>query len=168
MRVIPWRSSSRPLAAALFVLLLAVYAATLLPGVGYHPDTARFQFVPRVLGIPHQTGFPTYLVLNRLFVALLPLGSVAWRANLLSAVFPALAGVVLLRLVLEIGDRGVRAAPAFAAALAFGLTRTLWSQSVVAEVYTLNLLFTALVLLFFLRWARSGRCRDFALATALY
>jgi transmembrane protein TMEM260 (protein O-mannosyltransferase) len=158
----------RALAPALFVLLLAVYTATLLPGVGYQADTARFQFVPRVLGIPHQTGFPAYLLLNRLFVALLPSGSVAWRANLLSAVFSALAGIALLRLLLEIGDGGVRSGAAFAAALAFGLTRTLWSQSVVAEVYTLNLLFTALVLLYFLRWARSGRFRDFALATALY
>jgi hypothetical protein len=153
------------LAAGLFLLLVGVYWATLLPGVGYHPDTARFQLAGKVLGIPHQTGFPTYVLLNKAWVELVPWGSVAWRANLLSAVLAAGACIVVMRLLLELG---VRTAAAFAAALVLGLTRTLWSQAIVAEVYALNLLFLGLVLLFFLRWGRSGRWRDFALATAVY
>ena len=43
------------------------------------------QSVPHVLGVAHPTGYPTYVLLAW-FAELLPIGSVAWRANLLSAV----------------------------------------------------------------------------------
>lgn len=142
----------------------ALYASTLLPGVGYHPDTARFQYVGKVLGTPHPTGYPTYVLLNHFFVTLLPLGSLAFRANLLSAVLSAAAAAVLVRLLQHLG---VRSEAALAAALLLGVTAPVWSQSVVAEVYTLNLLFVAAVLLFAVRWDAGGRRRDFLAGAAV-
>ncbi|MEP7199035.1 MAG: DUF2723 domain-containing protein, partial [Chloroflexota bacterium] len=56
-----------------------------LPG-----DSGEFQFAAPLLSIVHPTGYPLYLLIAKLFT-LIPLGSVAYRVNLLSAVCAALA-----------------------------------------------------------------------------
>ena len=63
---------SRLALLSLVIILGGVYFATLLPGVGYSGDTSKFQFLGKILGIPHPTGYPLYLVLNNLFVTLFP------------------------------------------------------------------------------------------------
>ena len=151
--------------ALLAAVLASVYLWTLLPGPGYHGDTAKFGFVGHTLGTPHETGYPTYLALNYAFTHLFPLGSIAYRANLLSALLAVLTCLVLYRiqLLLEI-DRWISCTTS----LVFGLSYTFWSQAVIAEVYTLNALFLAGTVLFFLRWHLRQRTADFFLACAAY
>ena len=97
------------------VIALAVYVRTLLPGMAFD-DWGEMQTVPHVLGVPHPTGYPTYVLAAWLF-ELLPLGSIAFRANLFSAVCLALA----LATATSIGMRlGVRPWIAAVAALADG------------------------------------------------
>src|SRR3712207_9227121 len=93
-----------------------------------------------VLGMTHPTGYPSYLMLSHLFTYL-PFGDCAYRANLASAVYAALAVSVVFAAGYLLSRRVVAAA---IAALAFGLGSALWSQAVIAEVYTLNALFVAL------------------------
>jgi len=155
--------SSLPLLAVIAVF--AVYLSTLLPGVGYSGDTGKFQFVGKVLGIPHEPGSPTYVLLNHLFVNVLPIGSIAYRANLLSAVFAGLALSVLARILSLLN---VRPAISALVILTFGFTYTLWSQSVIAEVYTLCVLFVTLTLFFFVRWHINGKTSDFLAGCAVY
>ena len=57
---------------------------------------------------------------------------------------------------------------AWAIAVAFGLTPTFWRFSVVAEVYSLNLLFVALVSDSLVKWRQTLRDRDLLLACAWY
>ncbi len=161
-----WRSvSTRNLPLLALVLILGwAYAATLLPGVGFSGDTAKFQFLGKILGIPHPTGYPLYLVLNNLFVNVFPFGSVAYRANLLSAVFAVGGCVVLFKLL---GHLGLKPLLALFTALSLGLSRILWSQAVVAEVYTLHLLLMTSVLYALIRW-HHGEERAFYVATGLY
>jgi hypothetical protein len=152
-------------AAVLLALLLgSVYAATLLPGVGHNGDTAEMQFCGLVLGIPHPTGYPGYTLLNHL-ASSLPVATPAWRANLLSALAAVPACVYLLLLLRGLG---VREPLALASALALGLTPTFWRHAVIAEVYSLQLLFLAAVCHHFLRWEREGHERDFRFGVALY
>lgn len=47
------------------------------------------------MGVAHPPGYPTFTLVNKLFITLLPWGSVAWRANLLSALCAAGAGTLL-------------------------------------------------------------------------
>jgi len=145
-------------------VLGVVYLGTLLPGLGHNGDTAEMQFCGLVLGIPHPTGYPSYVALNHLF-ALVPVASAAWRANLLSALLAVPACVYLLLLLRGLG---VREPLALVSALAFGLTPTFWRHAVIAEVYSLQVLFLAAVTHYLLRWERESRKRDFALGTALY
>jgi hypothetical protein len=58
------------LAYALATLAIA-YRATLLTGIGTG-DTAKFQYIGRVLGTPHSTGHPLFILLNAVFVRLAP------------------------------------------------------------------------------------------------
>ncbi|HEX8804268.1 MAG TPA: DUF2723 domain-containing protein, partial [Acidimicrobiales bacterium] len=143
----------RLVAAALAAGALALYVRTLLPGVGFSGDTAKWQFIGRVGGTPHPTGYPLYLMLDRAAVTLVPVGSTAWRANLLSALFGAATVGVLHLLQRELG---VRPAVAAATAATFAVTTTFWTHAVVAEVYTLHLWFLATVTLCLARWAQGG------------
>jgi hypothetical protein len=122
--------------------LLIVYLPTLLPGVGYTGDTAALQFVGKILGTAHETGYPTYILLNHLFASLIPFSSLAYKANLLSALASIVACSFLFRILCQLD---IRWWVSCLTAITFGLTPTLWSQSVVAEVYSLNILFVSLV-----------------------
>jgi hypothetical protein len=68
---------------------LVVYVRTLAPGLIALLDSPMFQFIGRVLGVPHNPGYPLYVMLTYP-VALVPLGSLPYRINLFSAVFAAL------------------------------------------------------------------------------
>src|SRR3712207_1250317 len=143
---------------ALFVFVL--YLRTLAPTVLYLEaplllDAAMLQMQVCALGLAHPTGYPTYLITSHLFTYL-PFGDCAYRVNLASAVYAALAvlavygaGYVLSR----------RVAAAAAAALSFGVGEALWSQAVIAEVYTLNTLLVALTVLVLLLWRERGEER---------
>lgn len=150
---------------SLLLVLGGVYSATLLPGPGYSPDTAEMQFSGRLLCVTHPTGYPTYLLLSHAFSRLVPVGSIAWRANLFSALCAVLACLVVRRLLLRLGARD---AVATATATAFGLTPTFWRLAVVAEVYTLHALFVALVLDGMLRWRETEKRAALVAACGVY
>ena len=121
--------------------LLPIYLLTMPQAVG-SADTFEFQVVIPQLGIAHPTGYPLYIMVGKLF-AFIPIGSMAWRVNLASAVFAFLA----LSLVYATGLRLLkRPIPALLAAVLLGLTPVFWSQAVEAEVYALHALITAAVL----------------------
>ncbi|HIP70200.1 MAG TPA: DUF2723 domain-containing protein, partial [Anaerolineae bacterium] len=105
-------------------------------------DTFEFQVVIPKLGIVHPTGYPLYLLLGKLFT-FLPFGSVAWRINLGTAVFALLALALLYLLLYRLT---VNPVTAVLGAVVTGLTMTLWSQAIVAEVYALHALIVMLAL----------------------
>ena len=145
---------------ALFAVLLAVYTTGLAPGV-LDNDFGLFQYVGYVLGVTYPTGYPLYTLLGWVWTHILPFGTVAWRMNLFSVVCAALAAATtypLAALVLELTapavGEGWRKSMAAVAALAFGLSATLWSLAVIATVNPLNALFVALTLYLLVRWCR--------------
>jgi hypothetical protein len=149
-------------AATVGILALAVYVRTLLPGMAFG-DWGEMQTVPHVLGIAHPTGYPTYILLAWL-AQLAPVGSIAFRANLLSAVFVSGALAVTVASLLQLGVRPVIAVPC---ALALGAVGTVWSVATVAEVNPLHLLFVALLIHRALVWDADRRPRDLLLGALL-
>lgn len=159
--------------AALAALFSALYLSTLAPTVLYFDDPEMFdpamlQAAAPVLGLAHPTGYPTYMMLANLFTHL-PLGDEAYRVNLVSAVFGAVAVVMVYLAGLRLVHWAMpaRAVPAAAGALAFGLTPIFWSQAVIAEVYTLNAAFIAAILYALLLWRDRGGDRYLLLAAFL-
>jgi hypothetical protein len=144
------------LAAAVFVTSLAVYCATLAPGLTYVSlDGNELATVPHQLGLLHSPGYPFYTWVGRLFTCL-PLGDVAYRMNLLSAVGAAGAAALLYGIVLLLARSRV---VALFAALLFAFSPTLWSQAVITEVYAPNVFMIALTLFLFLSWGERLRRR---------
>lgn len=116
-----------------FLLFLAIYARTAAPSV-LSGDSAEFQLAATLLGVPHPTTYPLYILLGKLTTLLVPIGEMAWRVTLLSAICAALA--VALMAVLARRITGSTAA-ALVAALAFGFAPGLWNAATLAEVYAL-------------------------------
>ncbi len=137
----------------LFVAALALYLKTLSPTV-YTFDSAELAAGVYSLGLVHPTGYPLYLVLAKLFTLLVPFGDIAYRVNLFSAVCAALALAVLRRVAFNLT---YSPGASLLATAIFGVTYALWSEAVVAEVYTLHILFLALILWLALRWRETSR-----------
>jgi hypothetical protein len=147
-----------------FLLPLSIYILTLLPGVGWG-DTAKLQYIAYVWGIPHRFGYPLFIFLSRLFL-LLPIGSVAYRINLMCAVFGAGAVVLTYLIILRLTRRDWVAA--LSGALAFAFSRTFWAETNHAEVYSLNALIVAAVALALLAWHQTGKVGLLYLGVGLY
>ena len=157
------------IALLLFSISFGVYLKTLCPTV-YVGDSGELIAASYILGIPHPPGYPLYCLLGRLFT-FLPLGSIAFRINLMSAFFASLTVVLVYLVVLKIQNLGRQAdrqtgrqvdsspivshIPAFAAALIFAFSSTFWSQAVIAEVYTLNAFFAILVIFILYLWSEN-------------
>lgn len=161
-RRIPPSLGARLAPVFVFAVSLALYLRTLLPDMAFD-DWGEMQTVPHVLGIAHPTGYPTYILTAWLF-ELLPLGSIAFRANLFSAVCVAVALTAMTSSALRLGVRPTIAA---AVAVTTGAIGTIWASAVVAEVNGLHLAFIALIVDRSLAWADGLRTRDLALGGLL-
>jgi hypothetical protein len=131
----------------IFALTFAIYLKTLLPTVGTG-DVAKYQFISTVMGIPHNPGYPLYLLISKLF-SFLPVGSIAFRINLMSAFFASLTGCIIFLLIKKISENNFAG---LSAALVFCFSNMLWSQAVIAEVHTLNIFFITLILFFLINY----------------
>lgn len=150
----------------LIFILTGTYLYTVLQGIGYSGDTVKFQYTGYLLGTPHPPGYPLYLMLNHIFIKLFPFGSMAYRANVLSSLCAVGSCLVLFNILIRLFT--IRSLIAFVISLTFGFTLTLWSQAVVAEVYSLNILFFGAVLYFFISWQLERKISRFYTACALY
>lgn len=149
----------------LAAIVIPVYARTMLPGLAFWGDSAKFQFIGKVLGTPHQPGYPLYVLSNYLFIHAVPLGTIALRVNLLSAVYAIAALLVLLNLLLLLG---LRPWVAFVTTLSFAFMYSAWLYAIIPEVYSLNLLFLVIVINLLVRWSKTRRERYFYLACLVY
>jgi Protein of unknown function (DUF2723) len=136
------------------LVLSVVYGRTVQRSTGnqFSVDTTKFDYLGLVLGTAHPPGYPLYTMLNAGFVRIVPWGSVALRANLLSAVFAILTCLVAVLIFTKLDVRPVVAA---GGASALGLIPQLWHSALVAEIYTLSTLFLALVLACILAYDRT-------------
>ena len=139
-------------ALAVGLAALFLYLATLQPDFGGPEDTPKFQFVGHVLGTAHPPGYPLYVVLSHLFVQL-PIGTIAYRANLFSAVMAALACALAYVMARQIGAGRV---PSLVAAAALATGASFWRSAVFAEVYSLAAVMVALSLTLLLSWGAHG------------
>ncbi len=130
-------------AAAVFLLVLSNYIFSAPRGVMLDDD-GYFILAAWFNGVAHPPGYPLYSMAAGLFTQL-PFGSPAFRVHLCSAVFGALACVVLWCITARF--TGSRSA-AWVAALGYGFSGTFWSQATVAEVYSLNAFLFFLLLWF--------------------
>ncbi|WP_420627942.1 DUF2723 domain-containing protein [Candidatus Leptofilum sp.] len=110
------------------------------------------------LGIPHPPGYPTYVLLGKLW-SFLPIEPAAYRFHLFSAICAATAvGLVTVIVKNQLAQTETNTSPllAIVPGLLFAFSPLVWQQAVVAEVYALNLLLVAAFL-----WALLGERPSF-------
>jgi hypothetical protein len=161
-RQAPDRALDRLLAFVVFLTLGAVYVATLLPGLGGTEDTAKFQYIGPALGTPHDPGYPLYMITSWA-ASKLPIGTLAYRINLLSAFWGATSAAFVFLIMRRVAVPRVLAV---CVALGLGLGRSFWEHSIYAEVYTQASALTAAALLALLVWDDDGRDRSLFAAVA--
>src|SRR4051812_50054083 len=81
------RVGDRPLVAGVALAAFAASLLTLSRGV-LGGDAGELQFVPPILGLTHPTGYPLQVLLHYV-VSQVPMGSVAYRLNLVDALIAA-------------------------------------------------------------------------------
>lgn len=140
------------LATASGVLSLTLYIRTLAPSLLYG-DMAEFQTLSYTLGMTHASGYPTQIMIGKLFT-FLPVANIAWRVNLMSAFFGAWAVANLYLIVRLMG--GWRTA-ALLASLAMAASVFFWRRMIVAESYGPAAGMLSLVWLSVLLWQRTDR-----------
>ena len=150
------------IAAVVGFLVFAAYLRTIAPGL-LVDDSAEFQTMTRLLGHTHPTGYEVYTVLGRVFSAI-PIGDLATRVT----AFSSFMGGVAAALVYVV-SRLLRSPKAIAVipALAFAVAPTVWSQGIIAEVYTPAAAFAAGIIASLLLWQRTNRRRWLAAAGIL-
>ena len=146
-----------------FAAFLALYVRTLAPTV-VGLDSAELAAGAHTLGIVHPAGAPVYLLVAKAVMMALPVGDVAYRANLLSALCAA-GTVALARRAM--GRLGASAPAALGAAAMLGVSPLLWSSAVAAEIYSLQALLVAGAVLALLRLRETGAPRDLAVGALL-
>ncbi len=146
-----------------FLVTLAVFDRTLLPGLDLG-DTASFQAAVGSSQITPRQGYPLYFAAGDAFLRLVG-GEPARTLNLFSAVAGAAAAAVLTGVAAELA--GTTIAGVFGGLL-FAFSYTFWSQSIIAEVYSLHLLLTGLSLSALLSWQRRPGMVRLAIFFATY
>ena len=139
-------------ALAIGVAALALYLATLQPDFGGPEDTPKFQFLGYVLGTAHPPGYPLYVLLSHVFVTL-PIRTIAYRANLFSAVMAAVACALAYAIARQLGAARWSAV---CASLGLATGASFWRNALIAEVYSLAAVMVALTIALLLRWSARG------------
>lgn len=130
---------------------MGIYLGTMAPGLTWTnngSDGGDLIAAVATQGVAHPTGYPTYLLLAQLF-QLLPVGNLAYRMNLMSAIATVAASLLVYGLVIRclsaFNKQGYWPA-GLVSGFTMGLSPLIWSQAVITEVYGLQALFVALIL----------------------
>lgn len=151
----------------LYLALFALYAATAAPGTLFG-DPSEYQFVPAILGIAHPPGYAFYTLLARLWQCLVPVGSVAFRTNLLAAAVGAWAATAVYLTTRELilssrlpSSVSPLLLPAFCSlsSLSLAAAPDFWQHAIHSNAHIVSAALAATHLWLLARWHRTGRDR---------
>ncbi len=151
---------SRLLPVGLFLLAFGLYAATSAPATLFG-DPSEYQFIPAIAGIAHPPGYAFYTLLAKLWQTVVPVGSIAFRTNLLAAAVGAWAvtAVYLVTSELTSGVSRFTIPASLFAALSLAAAADLWQHSIHANAHIVSAALAVTHLWLLIRWQRTGRDR---------
>jgi transmembrane protein TMEM260 (protein O-mannosyltransferase) len=131
---------------------LALYIRTLAPSLLWG-DSAEFQTLSYTLGMTHPSGYMTQIMLGKLFTYI-PAGNIAYRVNLMSAFFGALAVAQVYLIVRMLGGLTIAG---ISASMMLALSEIFWRRALVAESYAIAASMVATIWLLFLCWRHTQK-----------
>lgn len=157
------RWASRAVVGLPAVASFVTYLATMAPSV-VGLDSAELTTGAFTMGIVHPTGYPLFLLLAR-WALFLPIGSPAYRVNLVSAIFGALTIGLITLLARRLTGR---LWTSWVAGLGLAVAPSFWRMSLIAEVYTLHTFFLAAIVLLVHITLTTGNRRWFMACVFMY
>ncbi|OGK17805.1 hypothetical protein A2866_02255, partial [Candidatus Roizmanbacteria bacterium RIFCSPHIGHO2_01_FULL_39_8] len=158
---------------ASFFIPLAIYTITLAPTITFG-DSGELVTAAYHLGISHPPGSPFWTILAKLFT-LIPVNSVAWRVNFSSAFFSSISASLFFLVLLYVTNLfNIKARKVYVysllliSTLLFSFSKTTWTVSVIAEVWSLNNLLFCMLLLTLFSWVRSKKPKFLYLSAFLF
>jgi len=118
-------------------------------------DDGLFLLTAYFNGIAHPPGYPLFTLLSHV-ATWIPFGSIAARVHGFTAVLGALGCVCLYQVIRQLLPGTYHA---LVASFAFGFSLAFWSQSIIADVYSLNVLIVLVLLRLSLLYAGTGDTR---------
>lgn len=147
----------------ILLLIFCIYILS-MPSTVVLEDDGFFLLSAYYNGISHPPGYPLYTLIAHIF-GLIPLENYALKIHILSALFSVAACAVFYHILKQINhntqDIGFYT-------LVLAVSSVLWSQSIIAEVYTLNLFLLSLVFLLLLKFDKSQNMAMARLAALIY
>ena len=145
-------------AAIAFLFTFFLYLFTLTPSLSAG-DNGELTTAAYFLGVGHAPGYPFYTLMSKLFTYI-PIGNIAWRTNLFSGTCAAFAMIFFYLIMVKVlgqnrverGFSPIVQIPALFASIAFAISDNMWAQATMAEVYSLNILQIASMLLILIYW----------------
>ncbi|TMQ64732.1 MAG: DUF2723 domain-containing protein [Candidatus Eisenbacteria bacterium] len=147
-------------AAIAFGVPLLAYIRTLTPTVPFW-DSGEFIATSRILGLPHPPGNPVYTMLGRL-LTLIPIETVAWRVNFMSALASALTCLFTFLFTVRALRRTVSGSSmvewlgcelgGLVATFFLASVSAFWDSAIEAEVYSLSSCIIALTVWLAFNW----------------
>ena len=145
-------------AAIAFLFTFFLYLFTLTPSLSAG-DNGELTTAAYFLGVGHAPGYPFYTLMSKLFTYI-PVGNIAWRTNLFSGTCAAFAMIFFYLIMVKVlgqnrverGFSPIVQIPALLASVAFAISDNMWAQATMAEVYSLNILQIASMLLILVYW----------------
>lgn len=146
----------------LFVLSFSLYIATLAPSLVFG-DPTEYTLMPHLGAILHPPGYAFMTVLVKLWQTLIPIGTLAYRTNLLSAAAAAFAGVMVYGVVraptppsaarstLE-HERAFREGAGVLAALSLYTASDVWQHALHTNAHIITAALAAISLFLLIRW----------------
>ena len=118
----------------LFLIIFFIFLLSLCPTI-YVGDSSLFAAASFSLGSAHPPGYPLYIILGKL-LTFIPFGNVAFKVNLVNAIFGALTCLMVFKVSMELTENKYASR---AAALICGISPIFFTASLNAKgVYTLN------------------------------
>jgi hypothetical protein len=153
---------SRSVPFLIFLLAFTLYAATAAPATLFG-DPSEYQFIPAVLGIAHPPGYAFYILLAKLWQTLVPIGSIAFRTNLLAAVAGAWAVTAVYLIVrdLQSSTAALRSlvvtafVPSLFASLSLAAAPDHWQHAIHANAHIVSAALATTHLWLLVRWWRT-------------
>jgi hypothetical protein len=144
-----YRHTYSPAPLFITIILSVAYGLTLAPGLSWAnggADGGDLITAAALDGVPHPTGYPLYLLIAGFFQKI-PLGNLAYRTNLMSAVCSVMAALLVYLIARKLFQGTAHGeVSACVVSLVFGLSPMVWSQAVITEVYALQSLLTISIL----------------------
>lgn len=157
----------------IFSVVFLIFIFSLYPEVT-NGDSGELLSASYVLGIAHPPGYPVYLLILKLFMFILPF-SQAFSGNLMSAFFTSLSLALLYKnfqiifsLINSKLDSIYQKSYLLFLILCFSQTPVLLSQSIITEVYSLNMFFILLNNIIFLFYYKKRSKKYLALFFFIY